>query len=388
MITTLRHALYLALAYLWSAPLRTAILVAGTTVALFLPVFTFTAADRLEDGLMARARKTPVLIGAKGNEFDLTMASLYWRGRVRDTIPWRTRTKVTDRDYGLAIPLVVGHSAAGRPVVGTSPEYYELRGLQPSQGRLPALLGEVVAGAEVARQLRLEVGSTLRSDLTNLYNIAGAYPLLLKVVGILDRQGSADDEAFFTDLHTCWVLDGSLHAHAKVTDDSAIGGSANNLEANPGIFLFTEVTDRNRGSFHLHGSPDDMPVTAILAVPRDRKAHDELLGDFVLEDDLRAVQPVEVINTVLGIVLRLRDALSAYFALVAVSTAAFFVLVLSLSLRLRRDELRLMARMGSSRLTVMAMVLAEILAILGLSAAGTLSLTALALTLLERFLTS
>jgi putative ABC transport system permease protein len=351
-IASLRHGLFLALRSLRAAPGRTAILVLGTTVALFLPAFTTGAADLLERELLGRADATPIVVGAKGNEFDLTMNSLYFRGRIRDPIPFGTRTLVQDRAYGLAVPLYVAHTASGTPVVGTSLEYFEARGLGLSSGRLPAVLGEVVAGSAAARAFNLTPGDTIRSDLSNLYNLAGAYPILLQVVGVLAPAASPDDDAFFADIKTIWVLDGALHGHQEVTRDQALNpqaGQEENLEATAAIFLFAEINEDNRGGFHLHGDADELPISSMLVFPRDARAHDQLLGDAVLAPDLQAIRPVEVVRTVLDIVLRLRDGLLTYFALVAASTLLFFGLVVALTLRLRRAEIELMARLGCSR---------------------------------------
>lgn len=365
--------LYLAVRYLRASPWRSLVLILGTTVALFLPVFTWLAAQTLETALLARAEASPVLIGAKGNEFDLTMASLYFRGEVAETLPYGERGRLADREGCTAVPLHVRHRAGGAPIVGTSPAYYRARGLTPAEGRLPALLGEVVAGAEVARKAALSPGERVRSDMSNLYNLAGAYPLLLDVVGILEPTGGPDDDAFFADVKTAWALDGLFHGHGEVTAENALDdpdretGEDDHLEASAAIFLFAEINDRNRGGFHFHGELDDAPLTSVLVLPADPKAHDLLLGDYALSERYRAVRPVEVVETILDIVLRLKDALTAYFALVAASTAAFFALVLALSLRLRRQEIRLMVRMGASRFVLAAVVGAEILLVLGTS---------------------
>ncbi len=383
---TLRHAFFLALSYLASAPFRTAILLLGTTTALFLPSFTWTAADRLESGLLERARSTPVLLGAKGNEFDLTMSALYFRGQVRDPVLYGLRHKVTERDYGIAVPMHVGHSAGGSPLIGTVPEYYEQRGLTVSDGRLPAMIGEITAGSTIAADLNLELGASLRSDLSNLYNIAGSYPVLLKVVGILKPSGTADDEAFFASVETAWMLDGKLHGHEDVNDENALNREGSNLEASPALFVFAEVKAENLAGFHMHGNADLQDVTCILVFPNSDKSRDQLLGDFVLETDHQAVEPEAVVMTVLGIVLRLKEGLSAYFALVAASTASFFLLVLVLSLRLRAEELRLMRRIGSSRATIFGMVAAEVAVLLTASAIGTVGLTWAAVLVLETLL--
>ncbi|MEO1366700.1 MAG: hypothetical protein AAFX50_05955, partial [Acidobacteriota bacterium] len=149
-------ALFLATKSLRSSPWRSVILIFGTAVAAFLPLFTFKSAALLEKTLLARADASPVLIGQKGDEFDLTMNALYFRGQIAEPMPFGERKPLSE--YGLALPLYVAYSISGAPLVGTSVEYFDARGLDVAQGRLPALLGEVVAGADVAAELELEPG--------------------------------------------------------------------------------------------------------------------------------------------------------------------------------------------------------------------------------------
>jgi putative ABC transport system permease protein len=388
----LRNAFFLALRYLRSAPGRTAVLIAGTTVAFFLPLFTWRAAALLERTLLLRAERSPILIGAKGNEFDLTLSSLYFRGQVRDPIGERELDRARHAGYGLCVPLYIAHTAARAPVVGTGLEYFDARKLNPASGRLPALLGEAVAGAEVASRLRLKVGDAIRSDLSNLYNIAGGYPLLLQIVGVLAPSGGPDDEAFFVDVKTAWALDGLFHGHAEITREQAVqpqapnpqGPTGENLEATAALFMFQQIDDTNRASFHMHGDPGAAPLTSVLVLPRDRKAHDLLLGDYALEPSLQAVEPVTVVRTVLGIVLRAREALDAFFVIVALSTLAFFVLAVSLSLRLRAREIALMRRIGSSRGAVAMIIGSEIALVVAAAAALAGTLTWVLLELVER----
>ena len=388
-MSSLGHATLLAWWYLRSAPARTTVLVSCTALALFLPLFTALAAERVETALMSRARASPVLIGHQGNEFDLTMNGLYFRGKVRDPIPFGTAAAVEARGYGDAVPLYVTHSAGGAPVVGTTLAYLEHRKLATAEGRMPAVLGEVVAGAGVAREFNLSAGDTVRSDLTNLYNIAGAYPILLKVTGVLAPNGTPDDTAFFADVKTTWVLDGTLHGHDTVTREQVLNPDAEdgeNLEATAAIFMFQEITEENRGSFHLHGTTDGLPVSSVLVFPPNAKAHDQLLGDYALHDELQAVRPVRVVRTILGIILRVQEGLTLYFAAIAASTLAFFVLVLSLSLRLRHSELLLMQRIGSSRSMVALMVGVEVLMVVSAAVAAAAGATGLGLGLLDAVL--
>lgn len=370
----LADALYLALRYVRASPWRTVVLVLGSAVALFLPAFTYLASGRVERALSSRAEASPILVGARGNEFDLTMSSLYFRGQVGATIRYGERRELERRFDAVAVPLYVRYTAGGAALVGTSPEYFEHRRLALASGRRPALLGEVVAGAGIARELRLEPGARLLSDLTNLYNLAGSYPIALEVVGVLEANGTPDDDALLTDVRTTWLIDGRIHGHEPVTREQTLDPEAEedgNLEATAALFLFNRFRPEARDRFHLHGDEADAPLTALLVFPRgfprERRAHDQILGDYALDESLQAVRPVEVVGTVLGIVLRVRAALESYFTLVSVSTAAFFGLVVALTLRLRRPELELMRRIGCSRDAIATIVGAEVAVVLVLA---------------------
>jgi putative ABC transport system permease protein len=209
----------------------------------------------------------------------------------------------------------------------------------------------------VAAERRLVVGATVQSDLRNLYNLAGSYPVLLEVVGILASAGTPDDDVLFADLATSWALDGRVHGHGEVSaSDLANPASASidpaeaeNLEATAALFLFHRIDASNRDQFHLHGDRDQAPVTSLLLFPLDQRARDLALGEYALDPRLQAVRPVAVVRTVLGLVLRAARVLDAYFVVVAGSTAALIALVVTLSLRLRRRELDLMRRIGASR---------------------------------------
>jgi hypothetical protein len=92
---------------------------------------------------------------------------------------------------------------------------------------------------------------------------------------------------------------------------------------------------------------------------------------------------VVVVRTILGIILRVREGLTLYFSAIAASTLAFFILVLSLSLRLRHSELRLMQRIGSSRSMVALMVGVEVLMVVSAAVVVAVGATGIGLGLLD-----
>ena len=373
----LGHALHLAARYLLYAPMRTATLVLALSVALFLPLFTWQAANVIESGLLHRADNSPILVGAKGDRFDLTMSTLYFRGAVQSPIRYGERHAFAETSA--VIPLHVEHAVQRAPLVGTDTSYLAHRALTLTEGRSYALLGEVVAGADVAERFDLQAGDTVRNDIQQATNLAGAYPHQLRVVGVLAETGSPDDEALFTSLPTVWMLDGHLHGHEAVSEANALDtpqGEEDDevLEATAAIFMIQEVSDETRAKFHFHGERDDLHVSGFLVVPENQRAHDTMLGDLALSQHLQGVRPTRVVREVLDILFATQRALNLFFALVALSTGAFMWLVLSLSLRLRAGEHALIRRMGGSRGTIATLIATEFAVVL--ASATLLALTA------------
>lgn len=351
----MRHALFLAWASLRAGPVRSAVVVLGLAVALFLPLFTARLAPLAEGRLLDRADATPIAVGAAGSAVDLVLAAVYFRGAVERPVSQATVDSLEALAGIDAVPLHLGFTVARAPLVGTTLDYLDRRGLVVAAGRRPAVVGEVVLGATLAGRTRLAPGDPVRSDPRQVYDLAGSYPLVLRVVGVLAPTGSPDDEAAFTDVKTAWTLEGRLHGHAEVAGE----GSGEPIEASLAIYLHDEVTPETIPSFHAHGGPADWPVTAVLLFPVDARARDQALGDLALRPDLQAARPREVVGRVLDLVLRVRELLAAWVVLVAASTLAFVGLVTSLVLRLRGPEITLLRRIGAARGRVEAILAAE-----------------------------
>lgn len=364
----LGDALWLAWRGIRGSVGRSLVLVLGLAVALLLPAFTWGLGHVAEEALVARAAATPVVVGHTGSRVELVLASLLFRGQVRDALPYATLEALAPHTRGLLVPLVVGDTAGGLPVVGTSVDYLDVRGLRVADGRRFGVVGEAVVGAEAAAAAGVRVGDTLRTDASDLYDLAGSTPLLLRVVGVLAPAGGPDDGAVFVDVKTTWAQRGLLHGHAAVTSADAVGGDGENLEASLSVFVFTEITPEQLPTFHLHGTSADWPLTAVLVFPADDRARDQLLGDLAVDDEVIGLVPRVVVTELLELVARVQQLLVVGVALVGLSTLAFVGLVASLSVQLRRAEVALLVRLGASRASVAAVLGLELL-LVGVAAA-------------------
>ena len=359
----IQHAMFLALRYIRSTKGTTSLLIFGLSIALYLPVFSYFAVDAVQNKLVERGIQSPILIGYKGDQFDLTMNALYFRGGVRDPVTMKVQEDLQSRGDGIAVPLHIHHTASQSPIVATTLDYFSMRSLEVDSGRNFAVIGEVVAGSRAAEDFHIKEGDSIRSDVTNLYNIAGAYPMTLKVVGILSRSETEDDHAFFVSIQTGWALDGLLHGHEKVTKENVLNPEAEkgeNLEATAAIFLFPEITDDNRNTFHMHGTTSEMPIDSVLFFPDDQRAHDQVLGEMELSTLHHAIRPHTVVNNILSIVFAIQSALHGYFAVLCMATLSFLGLIFSLRYRLRKEEFVLMERIGGAKNIILVMLCTEL----------------------------
>ena len=363
---------YIAWKYISFNKIKTIVLVACVTLISFLPIALHLLLGESERQLMSRAVSTPLVVGAKGSSLDLVMNTIYFGDEVPELITMEASERVENTDLALSLPLYVSFKARGNPVVGTTLDYFEFRGLKIIDGRQMAVLGDCVLGAKVAESLGLKTGDILVSSPESLFDLAGIYPLKMKVTGVFEKSHTADDLAVFVDLKTAWVIQGLGHGHQDVTrlaDPTLIyKRTQSNVAATAKLYHYTEITEDNIESFHFHGNLAAYPITAVIAVPYNEKSGTILRGRYLSKDEThQIVKPGEVIAGLLQNIFRIKNVLDAVIAVVALATILALVLVFVLSLRLRQREVKTIFKLGCSRMTIVRLLAAEIFIIIFIS---------------------
>jgi putative ABC transport system permease protein len=293
------------------------------------------------------------------------MNTLYFGDDVPELITMKASDRIADTDLAMPIPMYVRFKARGNPIVGITLDYFEFRELKIAQGRQLAVLGDCVLGATVAESLRLKPGDSLVSSPESLFDLAGVYPLKMKVVGVLNKSHTSDDLAVFADLKTAWVIQGLGHGHQDVTKlkdpTLVLKRTESNVAATAKLYHYTEITEKNMASFHFHGNLAAYPISAVIAVPYDAKSETILRGRYLSEEETQQiVKPQDVIDGLLQNIFRIKNVLDAVIAVVALATVLAVILVFALSLRLRQREIQTISKIGCSRMTIAKLVAAEI----------------------------
>lgn len=337
---------------------RSLLLLLCIAAAAFLPMITHVTTRDFEQRLSRRAASTPLVIGARGSRFDLTLQALYFRESRAPAISMEDWRKVLDSGAGTAIPMNVRFTARGFPIVATTPEYAQMRRLRVGWGRLPVGLGECAVGSLVAKQLGISSGDSLFSDQPDSFDIVTPPSLKMRVVGVLKPAGTPDDFAVFTYIATAWVLEGLSHAHtppAVIPPGLLLDSSEQHLVISEALVDENEARPDNLTTFHLHSSQQELPLSAIIVVPRSDKDETLLRARVDSDPRLQAVAPEAVIRELLGFVVRIRALLDMISALLIVVTGILLALVMALSARVRAREVATLFRIGASRATVLAM---------------------------------
>ncbi len=369
----MRHSFYLAARYLLYHKPRSAVIVACVVLVSVLPLALGRILAESERQLTARADATPLLMGSKGSALDLVLAAVYFGGQSPEPISMAELEEVDATRLAYAIPLHTRFSARGVPVVGTSIDYFDFRGLSLAAGRRFAILGECVLGAGAAERLSLGPGDKLISSTESVFDLAGAYPLKMSVVGVLRAAGSADDLAVFVDLKTGWVMEGLGHGHQDLTTvrdpTLVIGREEGRVIGSAKVVEYQEISDENLERFHFHGDSSVYPVTAALFVPENERSSTLLRGRFVAaERGVQLLRPRTIVADLVDTIFRIKDMLDLAVGIVGTAAVLALALVFALSFRLREQELRSNFELGASRGTTALLLSAELILLAAASA--------------------
>jgi putative ABC transport system permease protein len=371
-------ALFLGWRYLAHHRFKSSILVASITLMLFLPAATRLLVEDSATALTARADNTPLILGALGSELELVLNALYFHAESPAEFDNRFFIEARSTEFATFIPIHSKFSAQGAPIVGTSLDYFDFRQLHVGRGRQLGLLGECIIGAHVAARLGLGPGDTLISSPESVFDIAGVYPLKMKIVGVLDPAGTADDDAVFVDVRTTWIIQGLGHGHNDLTKTGAgavLSRRDKLVTANASLAHFAEITPENIASFHFHGSDESFPLTSVIAVPPDQKSSALLLGRYQDHELLQLVVPGKALDDLLDTVFAVQNYVILGLAILSLATVAVITLVFLLGQQLRRGEFHTLSRIGASRGYISVLIASEIGFILLISAVAATGLT-------------
>ena len=226
--------LKLALASLRSRALTTTL----TVCSIALSIALLTAVDALRAGTKAgfagTVSHTDLVVGARGGELPLLLATIFHVGTASNNISWQSYEHFAHHPaVAWTIPISMGDSFHGFRVIATDDNlyaHYRYRGdhgLSFSTGHSPRGIFEATLGATVARQLHLGPGEKLTlSHGIEERSILKHEATPFTVTGVLAQTGTPIDRAVFITL----LGEEAMHFGWEGGTPPAIGEAAPKLD--------------------------------------------------------------------------------------------------------------------------------------------------------------
>ena len=315
------------------------IMVLSTAISVAILLGVFKIRDDTKTSFSNAISGVDLVVGAKGSPTELILYSVFHIGRATNTIAASyEKSLMSIKPVAWVVPVQLGDSFRGYPVVGTSIEFFtrikaQGRHLELSEGKAltdPTLF-EVVLGSNVAKNTQLKLGEQIA-----ITHGSGTGPKQdhsnspFRVVGILKPNGTPIDNAVFISTNAFDALhdieEGGIQ-FAKLNPDSQVSAFYVGL--------------KDRGSvFSVRRQIDALPNAGLMGV-MPGVALDDLWSTMeVAENALLIISLGVLITTILGI------------------TATLLV-----SLENRRRELAIFRAIGAKPYQLLRLVLFEALLI-------------------------
>lgn len=395
------HSLWLSWKHLIHKPanlfLNLLLLTLSTGLIVAVLLFNKMLSDRLDRNLAG----IDMVIGAKGSPLQLVLAGMYHVDVPTGNISLEAAAPFLREDHplvGMAVPLSMGDSYKGYRIVGTDQRFLSLYDVEIEQGETFDKPFEILAGAQVARNLGLEIGSTFHSihGLDDNEDLIHDDHQPFKVVGISKPTGTVADQLLLCSTASVWMVHDHDHDHdhgegeAEHAHEADSGADHSGHDHGEEGHVHGPDCDHDHSGHHheeeghVHGpecnhdhdheaSADEVDlagkeITSVLVMFKVRNHLTLNLPRTINENtDMQAASPAFELNrlySMMGSGIALLRLLA--WIILAVSGISIFVSLYN-SMKERRYELALMRTMGSTPGKLFKLILLEgfILALLG-----------------------
>ena len=263
----------------WKSLLNRRYTVGLTVLAIALAVALLLGVERLRyeahSGFTATISDTDLVVGARSSPVQLLLYSVFRMGEATSNISWRSYRHIADHPrVDWTVPLSLGDSHRGYPVLATSSDYFQYyryadqRPLEIEQGKKFGDIFEAVLGYEVARELGYRLGQEIviahgADDVAFVRHD----DMPFTVVGVLAPTRTAVDRTIhiplegFEAIHLGWETGVPLPGRQVSTDD------ARERDLTPKtITAFLVGLDSRAASFQLQRYVNNYPREALTAI--------------------------------------------------------------------------------------------------------------------------
>jgi len=354
----------------WSR--RTTLLLTVCSIALstFMLLGTERVRTDVRSSFSSAVSGTDLIVGARTGSVQLLLYSVFRVGAATNNIRWSSvQTLHNMRGVAWVIPLSLGDSHRGFPVLGTSAAYFEhfrygeRQALQLRQGQPFGDLYDAVLGAEVADRLGYTLGQriTLAHGTGEIAELGADHAdKPFTVTGILARTGTPVDRTVHISLEAMEALHVDWMAGAPLPGQRVSAEAARSMDLQPKTVTAALVGLKNRA--------------AVFSTQRQ-------INTFAAEP-LMSILPGVALDELWQVIGTGENALLVMSGIVALVSMAGLMSVVLAGLGQRRRELAVLRAVGASARHILLLLALEgfLLTVVGV-ALGLVAMTACVLAL-------
>ncbi len=287
-----------------------------------------------------------LVVGARSGSVQLMLYAVFHSGNATHNIRWESYRNIADNPaVAWAVPLSLGDSHRGFPVLGTTPDYFthlhygDGQALVFAAGQPFSEVFEVVLGSAVANELAYRIGDTitLNHGLGEAAALAEHGDKPFRIIGVLKPTGTPADRTLHVSLEAISAL------HLDWSGGAPLAGLS--------------IPAEHVRKFDLQAKE----VTALMLGLKQRTDVFRLQRQIntYRGEALLAVMPGVALDELWQTLGMVEDALLAISALVVAVGLAGLMATLLASLNERRRELSILRALGASPLDLFLMLTAE-----------------------------
>lgn len=281
---------------------RVLLVMLSIVISASVALLSFNIAQQVSEGIISTAAYYDIIIGPAGSATQLAMNTMFFTDTPLGTIDYSYVEELENSGMvNQVVPFTMGDSYNGAAIVGTTKDFLEGRKLK--SGDMFESDYEAVVGSAVASRYGISIGDSLVTShgLSAGGSEHGAAPL--KVVGILQKTGTAYDNVIFTGYETVWATHGSHDEAETVQTASASRETLSGAPAHAAASQTTaEAGEVTEGDFHEeadHDHAESREICAILVKSKSFNDYYRLMEHYGDNASLLCINPATVLREVL-----------------------------------------------------------------------------------------
>ena len=362
----MKHLLTLALASAWNRRFTLTLTLAGIALSVAMLLGVERMRTAAHESFAHSISGTDLVVGPRTSPVQLMLYAVFRLGEPTTNMKWASYEELArNPDVAWIVPLSIGDSHHGFPVVGTSAEYFDRYRyglslpLELSAGRRFEGLFETVLGAEVAERMRYKVGD--RITLSHGTGEFGAEhsDKPFTVVGVLARTGTPVDRSLYLSLEAMEAIHLDWQGGMRI----------------PGLSIPPQFAKK----FDL--APKEITAALIGLKSRARAFQVQRTINNYAGEPLLAVLPGVALNEMWSIVAVVENTLLLVAGMIVVIGLSGMIVAVWAGLNERRRELAILRSVGASPVDVIVLLALEGLLLTSLGVAlgyGLLTVLAIA----------